>query len=119
MMPVHIISFIWQYSKWQQLLLIGLTFALFPLLYFTLEIPKLIINNVLSGKPGTLNFLFWEFTPLAMLIFLSSSLLGLVVISGLFKIYINTKKGKVGETLIRRLRYQLMTQLLQFPLQRF
>lgn len=118
-MPVHVISYIWKYSKWQQLLLIVLTFASFPFLYLTLEIPKLIINGVLAEKAGVSSFLGWDFQPFTLLLILSFSLLGLVIVSGLFKIYINTKKGKVGETLIRRLRYLLMTQLLNFPLKRF
>ncbi|CAA6811611.1 MAG: Unknown protein, partial [uncultured Thiotrichaceae bacterium] len=118
-MPVHIIEYIWKYSKWQQLSLIALTFCSFPLLYFTLEIPKLIINDVLSNQSDTRSFLGFDFEPFTLLLTLSFSLLGLVLISGVFKIYINTLKGKVGETLIRRLRYMLMTQLLKFPLQRF
>lgn len=118
-MPAHVISYIWKYSKWQQLLLIALTFASFPFLYLTLEIPKLIINGVLSEKTGVRSFWGWDFQPLTLLLMLSFSLLGLVVISGLFKIYINTRKGKVGETLIRRLRYLLMAQLLNFPLKHF
>lgn len=118
-MPDNIIQFIWTYSRKQQFWLILLTFASFPLLYVSLEIPKLIINEALSGESGVRHFLGWDVTPFQLLMWLSFSLLALVLINGLFKMVINTQKGIVGETLVRRLRYMLLERLLRFPPRKF
>ena len=118
-MPSNIIQFIWKYSRPQQLWLVGLTFVSFPLLYLSLEIPKIIINEALSGQSGKRSFLFWELSPFSLLVVLSFSLLALVLINGAFKMYINTQKGIVGETLVRRLRYTLMERLLRFTPRKF
>ena len=49
------------------------------------------------------------------LIALSMAFLGYVVINGMFKLYINTYKGRLGERMLRRLRYQLVDRVLRFP----
>lgn len=118
-MPNSIIQFVWRYSRTQQLWLILLTFASFPLLYASLEIPKLIINEVLSGEAGQRDFFGWQLEPFHLLMVLSFSLLFFVLLGGLFKMFINTRKGIVGETLVRRLRYMLMERLLRFPPRKF
>jgi putative ABC transport system ATP-binding protein len=41
------------------------------------------------------------------------------LINGYFKFYISTYKGRLGERMLRRLRYQLVDQLLRFPLSQF
>ena len=45
--------------------------------------------------------------------------LTLVFINGGFKYYINTFKGRLGERMLRRLRYQLYHRMLRFPLSQF
>src|SRR5918992_3748056 len=42
-----------------------------------------------------------------------------VLLNGYFKFYISTYKGRVGERMLRRLRYQLVDRLLRFPLPQF
>ena len=54
-----------------------------------------------------------------MLVFLSLAFLAFVLINGYFKYYISTFKGRVGERMLRRLRYQLVDRLLRFPLPQF
>src|SRR3546814_2750186 len=39
----------------------------------------------------------------------------LVVINGGFKLYINTAKGRMGERMLRRLRFELFDRVLRFP----
>jgi putative ABC transport system ATP-binding protein len=41
--------------------------------------------------------------------------LGAVVVNGLFKKTINTQKGRMGERMLRRLRYELYDRILRFP----
>src|SRR5690606_2894381 len=37
------------------------------------------------------------------------------VINGLFKLYINTYKGRLGERMLRRIRFELVDRVLRFP----
>src|SRR3546814_13008841 len=39
----------------------------------------------------------------------------LVIINGGFKLYINTAKGRMGERMLRRLRFELFDRVLRFP----
>ena len=50
-----------------------------------------------------------------MLFALSMVFLLLVVINGLFKFYINTYKGRLGERMLRRIRFELVDRVLRFP----
>ena len=60
-----------------------------------------------------------EFGRIAMLVYLCALFLFFVLINGYFKFYISTFKGRVGERMLRRLRYQLVDTLLRFPLPQF
>src|SRR3546814_20983524 len=51
-----------------------------------------------------------------MLLALSFSFLGLVLVNGIFKLVINTRKGRLGERLLPRLRFELSDRILRFPL---
>ncbi|HYI73583.1 MAG TPA: ABC transporter ATP-binding protein, partial [Skermanella sp.] len=53
------------------------------------------------------------------LILLSLLFLTLVVVNGVFKFRINTLKGRLGERMLRRLRYELYARVIRFPLPRF
>ena len=50
-----------------------------------------------------------------MLLALSGVFLLLVIINGLFKFYINTYKGRLGERMLRRIRFELVDRVLRFP----
>ena len=43
----------------------------------------------------------------------------LVLVNGAFKMYINIYKGRMGERMLRRLRYLLYSRILRFPLAHF
>ena len=51
----------------------------------------------------------------SMLFALSGVFLVLVIINGLFKFYINTFKGRLGERMLRRIRFELIDRMLRFP----
>ena len=53
------------------------------------------------------------------LIALSLTFFGLVLINGIFKLQINTMKGRMGERMLRRLRYELFDRVLRFPISHF
>jgi putative ABC transport system ATP-binding protein len=50
---------------------------------------------------------------------LSMVFLVLVIINGLFKLYINTYKGRLGERMLRRIRFLLVDLVLRFPTSHF
>ena len=114
-MHQRLFDYIWQYSARQQLVIVFWTCASFPLLYFSLEIPKIIINEALSGDRTRFNVLGCTFDQIEFLVTMCLTLLGLIVINGLLKMRINTLKGIVGERLIRRLRYELIQRIFRFP----
>ena len=65
------------------------------------------IGNPFGDQTLTL-FGGFELDRMGALIALSMAFLGYVIINGMFKLYINTYKGQLGERMLRRLRYQLV-----------
>jgi ABC-type multidrug transport system fused ATPase/permease subunit len=115
-----IYRFILKHSLRQQILLLLLTLASFPFLYYSLSLPKTIINEAIREKAQFPHeFLGMEFERIPFLMMLCAGFLILVLFNGAFKYCINTFKGQLGERMLRRLRYQLYQRLLRFPLNQF
>src|SRR5436190_12087911 len=108
--------FILRYSLRQQVLLLLLTLASFPFLYYSLDLPKTIINRAIGGKNFPQEFLGFEFDQIPYLMILCAMFLALVFINGGFKYYVNTFKGQLGERMLRRFRYSLYQRMLRFPM---
>src|SRR3984957_14041926 len=87
----------------------------FPFLYYSLDLPKTIVNHAIGGKHFPQEFLGIEFDQVPYLMTLCGVFLALVFINGGFKYYINTLKGQLGERMLRRFRYALYLRLLRFP----
>lgn len=107
--------FIWKYSKRDQLILLVVTAALFPLLYLTLELPKRIINDAIGAHSPVIDVYGFKMSQVAFLGLLSTVFLLSVLAHGLVKMRINTMKGILSERMLRRLRYQLISRVLLFP----
>ena len=121
-MESTIYRFILRYSKREQIILLVMTFISFPFLYYSLDLPKRIVNEALGAKGQTefpITFLGIEFQQLEYLWTLSGLFLVLVFINGGFKYWINVYRGRLGELMLRRLRYELYTRILRFPLPHF
>src|SRR5712672_4002768 len=114
-----IYGYILHYSLREQVYLVIATLLSFPFLYYSLDLPKQIVNNAISGKQFPQNFLGFELAQIPYLLVLCGVFLVLVLINGWFKLHINVKKGQVGERMLRRLRYQLYERVLRFPLHHF
>jgi putative ABC transport system ATP-binding protein len=128
-------KYIWQHSRRDQLVLLVIALAAQPFYFLTLTLPKLIINGPITGPQNgtafttpdaTENFLHiavgqWTiFQGFALermpyLVALSVAFLALVGLNGFIKYVINTMKGRLGERLLRRLRYDLIDRVLRFP----
>src|SRR6202047_119156 len=111
--------FILKYSLKQQILLLLLTLASFPFLYYSLDLPKTIVNRAIAGKTFPEQFLGVQFDQVPYLMILCAIFIALVFINGAFKYCINTFKGQIGERMLRRFRYSLYLRLLRFPLSYF
>ena len=118
-MEKTIFAFIRRYSWKQQLLLLAITALSLPPLYASLDLPKTIVNKAINGDQFPVKIYGMELAQLEYLGALCGLFLLLVGINGGFKYVINLYKGLVGERMLRRLRYQLFTQILRFPLPRF
>eukprot|EP00913_Durusdinium_trenchii_P027028 g25363.t1 len=104
--------------------------------FLAFDLPKRIINGPIQGEgfedltatQPFLNFSFripfvdlsfgfdgYPLDRVQTLVALSGVFLLLVIINGGFKYYINTYKGRLGERLLRRIRFELVDRVLRFP----
>ena len=118
-MEPTIFRFIFRHSKKEQIFLLVLTGLSFPFLYYSLDLPKTIINQAIGGKDFPRDLLGYQFDQIPYLLLLSGIFLALVCINGAFKYYINVFRGQLGERMLRRLRYDLYARVLRFPLPHF
>lgn len=121
-MESTIYRFIMRHSKREQILLLVMTVISFPFLYYSLDLPKRIVNEALGAKGSAsfpVTFLGFEFQQLEYLWTLSGLFLVLVFVNGGFKYWINVYRGRLGELMLRRLRYELYARILRFPIPHF
>jgi putative ABC transport system ATP-binding protein len=121
-------KYILRYSWKAQLFILVVTLTSLPFYYASLDVPKQIINKVLDPQhrdhlrpPSFLGFELDVFhgDRFRLLGFLCVIFLFFVLVNGGFKLYINVLKGRLGERMLRRLRYQLYDTILRFPLPHF
>ncbi|WP_134681577.1 ABC transporter ATP-binding protein [Paracoccus ravus] len=139
-MEPNIFRYIWMHTRREQILIVMVVLVSMIPYYLALDLPKQIVNRPIQGmgfeEPGSTQ-LFFRIAPtlpfigeirifegvalerVPLLIALSLTFLALVIINGLFKFYINVRKGLLGERLLRRTRYELVDRILRFPPQRF
>ena len=118
-MEKTLFKFIWRYSKRDQIILLVMTALSFPFLYFSLDLPKIIINKAISGKNIPSEIFGVPIDQIEYLLILSLAFLLLVCINGGFKFYVNVFRGQLGERMLRRLRFDLLARVLRFPLPQF
>jgi putative ABC transport system ATP-binding protein len=118
--------------------------ASLPFYFLSLDLPKSIVNGPIQGEGFSSpmdtetameiafdlpSWLFGggevvlfdgiELGRITMLIYLCALFLFFVLVNGYFKLYLSTFKGRLGERMLRRMRYQLVDTLLRFPLPQF
>ena len=143
-MEPNIFRYVWKHTKMQQLWVLAIVLLSMPTYFFALDLPKRIVNGPIQGEgfeqpSATQSFMQFslpvpdwlssagsielfggiELDRFSMLFALSLSFLVLVCINGLFKFYINTYKGRLGERMLRRLRFELLDSVLRFPMNQF
>ncbi|GGD95991.1 hypothetical protein GCM10011390_13430 [Aureimonas endophytica] len=138
-------GYTWRHTKRAQLwMLVVVAVSIVPL-FMSLNLPKLIVNGPIQGEGfekgaeatreylrTTLPVPHWlhasgeivlfpglDFGRMEALFVLSGLFLTLVIVNGAFKYYINTYKGRLGERMLRRMRYEFVDLILRFPIGRF
>ncbi len=139
----RLLRYVWRHTRREQIWILCVILASMPTYFMVLDLPVRIVNQPIQGVgfeqvgatkqfleftlslPDFLGGGSWEvFSGFALerwpyLIALSCLFLSLVCINGLFKFYINTYKGRLGERMLRRMRYQLVDRVLRFPIGHF
>ena len=117
-MSGNLFSYIFRHSMRQQLIALFATLAYLPVLYLSFELPKLIVNEALDANPDAFPRTVFgiSFDQVGFLFLLCAAFLGLVVLAGGMRYFLSVYKGVLGEVMLRRLRYDLYTRILQFPL---
>ncbi|MES0879554.1 ATP-binding cassette domain-containing protein [Roseibium sp. SCP14] len=118
-MEKSLFRFIWKYSSRQQIFILMVTVLSYPVVYFLLELPKLIVNDAVQGDNFPRNVLGFDFDQIPYLVLLCFTFLGLVVVSNGLKYFLNVYKGRLGERMLRRLRFELFQRVLRFRLPHF
>jgi len=122
----------WRHQVWI-LFIVGLSMIPY---FMSFDLPKQIVNGPIQGQgfesPGATQpflpvdidipfygrlhlFDGFDLNRTQTLVGLSLVFLGLVIINGVFKLYINTYKGRLGERMLRRIRFELVDRVLRFP----
>lgn len=114
-----IYRYILKHTKKDQVFLLLLTLLSMPVIYASLEIPKIIINQALSGHDIPDRILGFPVEQVSYLLLLCLAFLILVLIAGGLKYLTNVYRGIVGERMLRRFRYDLFSRILRFPNSRF
>jgi putative ABC transport system ATP-binding protein len=118
-MESTLFKYIKRYSWREQIFLLVLTFTSFPFLYASLELPKIIVNKAIAASDFPKTIYGVQLEQVQYLTVLCGIFLLLVAANGAFKYYINVYKGRLGERMLRRLRYQLFSHVLRFPIPHF
>ncbi|NLS03987.1 ABC transporter ATP-binding protein [Rhizobium sp. P32RR-XVIII] len=135
-MEKSLARYIWSNTRLQQLWILAVVAVSMIPYFLSFDLPKQIVNGPIQGDGfdnanATQTFMhiaydiplighveFFEgiqLNRLQMLMALSLVFLALVVLNGLFKFYINTYKGRLGERMLRRIRFELIDRVLRFP----
>jgi putative ABC transport system ATP-binding protein len=114
-MEKGIFRFILRFSLREQITLVLMSAAALPILYMTLELPKIIVNEAIDSTDFPKVILGQPFEQIPYLLVLCGLFLLLVLISGALKYFTATFRYRVGDRLLRRLRYDMIERLLRFP----
>jgi putative ABC transport system ATP-binding protein len=139
-MEKSLARYIWKYTRNQQLWILVVVLVSMYTYFLSFDLPKFIVNGPIQGQgfetPGATQTYFKltlglpfvgkvqvfpgiDLTRMESLVYLSCGFLLLVIINGAFKFYINTYKGRLGERMLRRIRFELVDRILRFPTQQF
>jgi ABC-type multidrug transport system fused ATPase/permease subunit len=122
----NMFRYIWRFSSRQQILLLVLIVASYPVQFLIYDATKAIINRAIGGEGPPFSASFFGLPSISIdierewfLLIMCFVFLAAVLINNGFKYIINVLKGRLAEQLLRRLRYTLFARVLRFPLAHF
>jgi len=139
-MEPNLFKYVWRHSRAEQVGILFLVLVSLPFYFLSLDLPKSIVNKGIQGQgfdgPASTQAVFAIDMPLGelltghavplfegfeleqrdLLLTLSFAFLALVLVNGGFKFVINTLKGRMGERMLRRLRFELVDRVLRMPI---
>lgn len=118
-MEKSVFAYVRRYGMRQIIVILLIMVPMFILQMQMYQLPKVIIDDAIGGPEGIRNLLGLELERLEYLWLLCAAFLMLVLIIGLIKFIVQTLKGIMAERLLRRLRFQLLSRTLRFPLRHF
>ena len=142
-MDQNLFRYIWR-NSWRDQSIILVIVVIAQVFYFvSLDLPKQIVNQAIQGEafesdamtapflhfsigpydwlgmPELTLFPGFELERVPYLVALCFAFLFFVVINGWLKQLVNTEKGRLGERMLRRMRYELYDRVLRFPISHF
>ncbi|MBL8669630.1 MAG: ABC transporter ATP-binding protein [Alphaproteobacteria bacterium] len=114
-MESSLLRFIVRHSLRAQVLIVLAGGLYIGIYYLTLDLPKAIINDAIDGKGFPKDFFSVGLGQIELLFALSGAYLVAVLVKGGVKYWMNVFKGKVGERMLRRLRFALFGSMMRFP----
>jgi putative ABC transport system ATP-binding protein len=118
-MEKGVFGYVLRYSLKDQLFLLVVALGALPFYYFSLYVPKTIVDQAIRGTSWPHDFWGFQVDQIELLSVLCGMYLALIFINGQFKYVVNTYRGASGERMLRRLRYQILEHVLRFPLPAF
>ena len=122
-MEKKLLRFVWNNGKVDTIKTLILTFLTFPVIYISLEIPKIIVNKALgAGKEPVeypTEFLYMELDQMTYLMVLCLLFITMIVMNNGLKFLLNVQVGLTSERMLRRMRYSLYESVMRFRIKRF
>jgi putative ABC transport system ATP-binding protein len=142
-MEHNLFRYIWRNSWRDQSVILVIVVISYVFYFISLDLPKQIVNEAIQGQafaagntsapflhlsigpieaiglPEVTLFPGFSLDRVSYLVALCFSFLFFVVLNGWLKQVVNTEKGRLGERMLRRLRYELYDRILRFPLSHF
>ncbi len=122
-MDKNLVRFVWTHGRMDTIKTLIVTFMTFPVIYISLEIPKIIVNKALgAGNTPTefpINFLYMDMSNFEYLLALCFIFIVMIVLNNGLKFVLNVQIGLTSERMLRRLRYHLYENVLRFRIKRF
>lgn len=122
-MEKNLVSFVWKHGKLDTIKTLIVTFMTFPVIYISLEIPKIIVNEALGAGKTPVQFpteFFWiSMDQMTYLVTLCMIFITMIVLNNWLKFVLNNQIGLTSERQMRRLRFKLYESVLRFRIKRF
>lgn len=124
-MDKNLLRFVWTHGKSDTIKTLIVTFMTFPVIYISLEIPKIIVNKALGAGKTPVQFpndyfgVGWEMSQFTFLMVLCTAFIILVFANNGLKFVLNVQIGLTSERMLRRLRFALFEHVMRFRIKRF